>query len=231
MQARRIARELALLSLSQLPTSPEKLNTKSLQDLVLAAVRTLTTEARDTLEAAAAELQRSNSHILDSDTRASNPAQAKTMLQQAIEQTQTAINRIGDAIDLPEFIQLANQSEVREYALEIIQRYHEEKQAIDTLLDAALIDWQLSRLAAIDRHILQIATIEIAYLGVPDRIGVNEAVELAKRYSEEDGHRFINGVLRRVIEQIRHPDEHPDADHPDGANPFNDNTPNSEDNA
>ncbi|MEH2433808.1 MAG: transcription antitermination factor NusB, partial [Nostoc sp.] len=39
------------------------------------------------------------------------------------------------------------------------------------------------------------------FLGVPDSIAINEAVELAKRYSGDDGHRFINGVLRRVIEQ------------------------------
>ncbi len=39
------------------------------------------------------------------------------------------------------------------------------------------------------------------FLGIPDRIAINEAVELAKRYSGEEGHRFINGVLRRVTEQ------------------------------
>jgi transcription antitermination protein NusB len=44
--------------------------------------------------------------------------------------------------------------------------------------------------------------VEMAYLGTPDRVAINEAIELAKRYSEEDGHRFINGVLRRVVEQM-----------------------------
>ncbi len=202
MQARRIARELALLSLSQLPTNPEKLNEKTLQDVLVAAVRTLSTEARDTLETAAAELQRSNAQILDSETRASNPEQAKLILQAAIALTQKAINRLGAALDLPEFVQLANQADVRDYALEIVRRYYQERQAINQNLDQALVDWQLSRLAAIDRHILQIATVEIAYLGVPDRVAINEAVELAKRYSEEDGHRFINGVLRRTAEQM-----------------------------
>jgi N utilization substance protein B len=202
MQARRIARELALLSLSQLPANPEKLNEKALQDVLLAAVRTLTTEARDTLETASAELQRSNAQILDSETRASNPEQAKGILQEAIALTQKAINRLGTALDLPEFIQLANQTEVRDYALTIVRRYYQEREEVNQQLDAALVDWQLSRLAAIDRYILQIATVEIAYLGVPDRVAINEAVELAKRYSEEDGHRFINGVLRRTVAQM-----------------------------
>jgi transcription antitermination protein NusB len=202
MQARRIARELALLSMSQLPTNPEKLDNKGLQDLVLAAVRTLTAEVRDSLETAATELQRSNQQILDSETRATDVNSAKAMLQEAINLTQAAINRLGGAIDLPEFIQLSNQAEVRDYALEIVRRYSKEKDEVDQALEKALVDWQLNRLAAIDRHILRIAVVEMAYLGVPDRVTINEAVELAKRYSGDDGHRFINGVLRRVVEQM-----------------------------
>lgn len=202
MQARRIARELALLSLSQLPSNADKLDEKTLQDAVLAAVRTLTAEARDTLETAAAELQRSNSQILDSETRAADPEQAKALLREAIGLTQKTINRLGAALDLPEFVQLANQTEVRDYAFSIVRRYYQEKTEVTKQLDQALVDWQLSRLAAVDRHILQIATVELAYLGVPDRVAINEAVELAKTYSEEDGHRFINGVLRRVAEQM-----------------------------
>jgi transcription antitermination protein NusB len=212
MQARRIARELALLSLSQLPANPEKLDQKALQDVLLAAVRTLTTEVRDTIETAAAELQRSNALILDSETRASDAEQAKSLLRDAIVLTQTAINRLGASVDLPEFVQLANQAEVRDYALEIVRAYYRDRPAIQAQLDRALVDWQLSRLAAVDRHILQIATVEITYLGVPDRVAINEAVELAKRYSEEDGHRFINGVLRKVVQQINHPEKAIDHD-------------------
>jgi transcription antitermination protein NusB len=202
MQARRIARELALLSLSQLPANPEKLDSKGLQDLILAAVRTLSAEVRDSLEAASAELQRSNQQILDSDTVASDNASAKAMLQQAIALTETAINRLGGAVDLPEFIQLSNQTEVRDYAMELVRRYTQEREEVDRNLEAALVDWQLNRLAAIDRHILRIAVVEMAYVGIPDRIAINEAVELSKRYSGEDGHRFINGVLRRAVEQM-----------------------------
>jgi transcription antitermination protein NusB len=202
MQARRIARELALLSLSQLPSNPTKLDGKRLEDLVVAAVRTLSTEVRDNLETASAELQRSHAQILDSATRASDVESAKLMLQSAIALTENAINRLGAAIDLPEFVQLSNHSEVRDYALEIVRRYSSEKTEVDEKLDAALVDWQLSRLAMIDRHILRIALVEMAYLGVPDKVAINEAVELAKRYSGEDGHRFINGVLRRVAQQM-----------------------------
>lgn len=63
---RQIARELALLSLSQMPINPKKLTEAQLPKLVLAAVRTLTLEVQDSLDNAAGELQRSNDRLLSS---------------------------------------------------------------------------------------------------------------------------------------------------------------------
>jgi N utilization substance protein B len=98
---------------------------------------------------------------------------------------------------------LSNQHEVRTYALELLKTISRRKEEIDDILTQALQDWQLNRLARIDRDVLRIAVAEISFLGVPDRVAINEAVELAKRYSDEEGHRFINGVLRRVTDKIR----------------------------
>lgn len=202
MQARRIARELALLSVSQLPTK-ERLEAEELQNVVIAAVRTLSTEAQDALETASSELQQGNTRLLNSQIRATDIESARTMISEAIGLTQNAINRIATALEVPEFLQLANQKEVRGYTFEIIRAIRANQADIDRVLSQALVDWQLSRLAWIDRDILRLAVAEIRYLGVPDRVAINEAIELAKRYSGEDGHRFINGVLRRVIDQIR----------------------------
>lgn len=203
MQPRRIARELALLSLSQMPTDSKRLETQQLSNMVLAAVRTLTTEVQDTLATAAAELQRGSDRLLSSQTRSADLQTSISMVNESIELTQTAINRLGAAMELPEFIQLANQQEVRNYALEIVATVNAKRVQIDEQLSAALVDWQISRLAQIDRDILRIALVEIMFLGVPDRVAINEAVELAKRYSGDEGHRFVNGVLRRVTEQIK----------------------------
>ncbi len=203
MQARRIARELALLSISQLPAKQDRLEEQDLQSVVVAAVRTLTSEAQDALETASAELQQSSTRLLSSQTRTTDVQSAREMVNEAISLTQTAINRLGVAMEVPEFIQLANQKEVRSYTIEIIRTMKANRDQLDHLLSQALVDWQLSRLAWIDRDILRIAVTEILFLGVPDRIAINEAVELAKRYSGDDGHRFINGVLRRVMDQIR----------------------------
>jgi N utilization substance protein B len=203
MQARRIARELALLSIGQLPAKPERLQAQQLQDVVLAAVRTLTTEVHDTLETAAAELNRSSDRLLSSETRTTDVQSARAIIREAIDLTQTAVNRLGSALELPEFIQLANQKEVRAYTMELLTQVKAHQAEVDRTIEQAMVDWQLRRLARIDQDILRIAVTEMNFLGVPQQVAINEAVELAKRYSGEDGYRFINGVLRRVIEQFQ----------------------------
>ncbi|ABA19902.1 NusB antitermination factor [Trichormus variabilis ATCC 29413] len=197
-----IARELALLSLSQLPLNPKKLTEEHLPKLVLATVRTLRAEVQDTLDNAAAELQRSNDRLLTSQTRASDLNTARNMLQEAISHTQTAINQLGASVEFPELIQLANQDkEVGRYAIKLVKIINEERGMIDEQITSALVDWQVTRLAQIDRDILRIAVAEMMFLNLPNSVAINEAVELAKRYSGDEGHRFINGVLRRVSDQ------------------------------
>ncbi len=202
MKARRIARELALLSISQLPAKADRLGTQQFQDVVLAAVRTLTTEVRETLETASAELDRSSDRLLTSQTRAADIQSCRAMIQEAMELTQAAINRVGIAVDLPELIQLANQQEVRDYAIDILTEVQKSRKDIDQLLETSMVDWQVHRLVRIDQDILRIAIAEMWLMGTPEQVAISEAVELAKRYSGEDGHRFINGVLRRVSQQI-----------------------------
>jgi N utilization substance protein B len=203
MQPRRISRELALLSLSQLPTTLEKLETQQLSNVLLAAIRTLTGEVQETIENAVVELKRGNERLLHSETRAADVQSAKAMVSEAIELTEKAINRLGHALEMPELIHLANQQEVRNYALELLGTVSRRRVDIDEAITEALLDWQLNRLPRIDRDILRLAVAEISFLGVPDRVAINEAVELAKRYSDEEGHRFINGVLRRVTDKIK----------------------------
>jgi transcription antitermination protein NusB len=202
MKARRIARELALLSISQLPTKPERIATQQLQDVVVAAIRTLTADAQETLETAVAELERGSDRLLSSQTRAADLQSSRAMVQDAMDLAQTAINRIGHAVEIPEFVQLANQQDVRGYVLEILTQVQKSRTEIDQLLETSMVDWQVHRLVRIDQDILRIAIAEMWFLAIPQQVAINEAVELAKRYSGEDGHRFINGVLRRVSQEI-----------------------------
>ncbi len=202
-QPRRIARELALLSLSQIKGKAEKLDKVELNDLTLAAIRALTSEVQDSLETASSEVKRGHNQLFQYETKATTLESAKTMIKDALTLTQDAINRLANAVEFPEIIQLASQYEVREYAIELIGTINRRRQEIDQQLEAVLKDWQLKRLAKIDQDILRLAVAEILFLDVPEKVAINEAVELAKRYSDDDGYRFINGVLRRFVDHLK----------------------------
>lgn len=205
MQARRIARELALLGLSQLSEKPKRLQELDLDSLLQAAVKTLAAEAKDALETASDELKQGSRRLMDTDLISEDLESSRTMVDDAINLTQTAINRLAHAVELPEFIQMTNQKEVRAFALELLTNTAKHRDAVDEVLESAMVAWQLKRLPRIDRDILRIAVVEMDYLGTPDKVAINEAVEIAKRYSGEDGYRFINGVLKRVVNRNAEP--------------------------
>ena len=99
-----------------MPSDLQKLSSKSLEEIVLAAIRTLTGEAEDILEDAAAQLKRGNDRLVASETRANDLDSSKAMVADAIELNQRAINQVGLALKLPEFVYLSNCQEVRAYA-------------------------------------------------------------------------------------------------------------------
>ncbi len=201
MQARQLSRELALLSLSQLPNKAVKEGQDiNLEDMILAAVRVLGSEARDGLEEAASELSNGSERLLSSDITTINANSAAEMLRQAMDYTEKAINSARRAIEIPEMLQMANRVEVKSYAMDIARSVKRNKADIDTLLDRVMEGWRLSRLPAIDQDILRVAIAESTYLGLAAPVAINAAVELAKRYSDDEGRRRINGVLRRAVD-------------------------------
>jgi transcription antitermination protein NusB len=210
MKVQTIARELALLALPQLSKAQKKLAQTqprelqlTLEEMMLNAIATLREETQEALEAATAELQRSSDRLLNSQTRASDVESARLMTAEAIELVQKAIDRLGQALEMPELIDRFNRPDVRSYALQLLVTATEQTDAIDTLLSKSIVDWQLGRLPKIDRDILRLAVAEIVYLGLEERIAINEAIELAKRYSDDQGRKLINGVLRRVTEKLK----------------------------
>jgi transcription antitermination protein NusB len=86
--------------------------------------------------------------------------------------------------------------------MELLTQVQKNRAELDQLLGESMVEWQMHRLARIDQDILRIALTEMWLLGVPEQVAINEAVELAKRYSGDDGFRFINGVLRRVSDKL-----------------------------
>lgn len=71
---------------------------------------------------------------------------------------------------------------------------------IDTALAEATSGWKLNRMGKVDLNIMRLATFEIKYdEEVPDKVAINEAVELAKKYGGDSSASFVNGVLAKVL--------------------------------
>lgn len=271
MQPRRIARELALLGVNQLPATAAKLSEKQLEDLLLAAIRALSEETHETLSTAAAEIQRSDRLLHESDpllladsdpkeeggsrsvtlrlhqaqrhlqrleitlkeadvpdpnalrgelleliqqvqVALGNAGQAlehleqrlhsvRHILDEVVQLSQRAVNRVGVALSMPELLYIAQSQEVRAYALQLLTALRTHKEAIDARLQKALVGWQLQRVGRIERDILRLAVVEMEILASsPVKVAINEAVELAKKYGDPEAAAFVNGVLRRVVD-------------------------------
>ncbi|UFP93940.1 transcription antitermination factor NusB [Gloeobacter morelensis] len=204
MQARRIARELALMSIGQMPADRSRLQAKNLEELVLASVRTLREEANESLQRACTELRQGHNRLEASELTAPTVEAARREVAAAIALAEQAINRVGASLELPEFVRLADELQVRAYAFELLGAFVREGDNLDKLLDTCMEGWQVERLTRIDRDILRLALVEMVELkSVPLRVAIDEAVELAKKYSTDTAVRFINGVLRRVVQHLQ----------------------------
>lgn len=72
---------------------------------------------------------------------------------------------------------------------------------IDKTIEEYALDWHLDRIAKVDLTILRLAVYEILFKpDIPKEVSINEAVELAKKYSTEEAKKFVNGILGKVVE-------------------------------
>jgi len=127
---------------------------------------------------------------------------ARDIIADAAIQCQTGINQVGAILTLPDLLVLAQGDEVKSYALQLLTQLHDHQQEIDPILETYLNTWSLSRLGHIERSILRIAVLEMLILkSVPAPVAVNEAVELAKKYGSEESPTFINGALRKLLNE------------------------------
>lgn len=83
------------------------------------------------------------------------------------------------------------------YFVEIVEGVIKDLNRFDRTIDRQAIDWQIERMAYIDRNILRIALYEMEN-EIPVGVAINEAVELAKEYGDEKSAGFINGILAKV---------------------------------
>lgn len=86
------------------------------------------------------------------------------------------------------------------YIQTIIKGIEDNIESIDQKIEENLKKWKLNRLSKIDLCILRLSTFEIIFIEeIPDKVAVNEGIELAKKYSDNNSPAFINGVLANMI--------------------------------
>ncbi len=101
---------------------------------------------------------------------------------------------------------LRQDRELIQFARSLVAGVQRNREELDELLATRAENWTLERMAATDRNILRLGAYEILYTDAPPRVAINEAVELAKRFGSKHSAQFVNGVLDRVMHDLRRED-------------------------
>jgi transcription antitermination factor NusB len=90
-------------------------------------------------------------------------------------------------------------AEIRTFTERLVKGTIERLVSIDEMIKKYAENWDLGRMAVVDRNILRFATFELMHMpDIPPKVTINEAVNLAKTYSQEDSGKFVNGVLDKI---------------------------------
>ena len=93
-------------------------------------------------------------------------------------------------------------SETRAFAQRLIGGVHERWDELDGVIRRVAQNWDIGRMAVIDRNVLRLATFELLYCkDIPPKVTLNEAIELGKRFSTANSGGFINGILDKIKQQ------------------------------
>ena len=202
MQTRSIARELALLVLGQISeTETKNFQSSSIEALLNQALQSLMDHWREGLDGCAGHLQTAQQQLLESelhDLDKTSVVSVREHLNICLLETEAILNGLSASLELPRLLALSDQEVIRVGAMQRVNLVIQQRINIDASLDSVMEGWRLKRLPRIDRDILRLAVVDLRELKTPAAVACNEAVDLANRYSDDQGRRMINGVLRRL---------------------------------
>ena len=97
----------------------------------------------------------------------------------------------------------SSQEEVETFMLELVKSILKQINEIDEIIQKFSDNWVLDRMTVIDRNILRMGTCELLFsFSTPPKVVINEAVDIAKKYGNEDSPEFINGILDKIYKEI-----------------------------
>ena len=213
MQARRAARELAFILFSQFNEKIANYTKENMDDIIIKSIRMLISSANEELKLSLGSLIDMKNRVEDYEAEhetnlnrpmgASNIAVPMVMTSEMAEKIDSMIDVAEKAIlglEIAEFTALDSQPEVKDFAVKIAQTYRDNNEKIDNTIKDYAKGWDFDRLVKMDKDILRIAISELLFIKeAPMKVVVDEAVELAKKYSTEDSASFVNGILAKVI--------------------------------
>ena len=90
---------------------------------------------------------------------------------------------------------------VKDFANCLVKGIYEKRTTIDVIISRYADNWDIKRMAIIDKNILRMGTFELLYMDdIPHKVSINEAIELAKKYGDLESSKFVNGILDKIKE-------------------------------
>ena len=197
-----LSRELSLISLGLIKDKGDfKLNNFQIEEIFDNALDSLINHCRDELDNCESELESASQKIIDSELQEgidSSFSNVRDGLKKSIKKIETVMNTLSVTLDFPKLIVSSEQIDIREDVNQRVSNIINNLTIIDSEIDQSMDGWRLKRLPRIDRDILRLAYVDINFLNTPVAVACDEAVNLANKYSDIKGRKFINGVLRRL---------------------------------
>jgi N utilization substance protein B len=91
-------------------------------------------------------------------------------------------------------------TELLEFSRQLVAGVRRNRPQLDEILERAAANWSLRRMSATDRNVLRLGAYELLHTDTPERVAVDEAVELAKRFGSAHSAAFVNGILDRLMQ-------------------------------
>lgn len=215
MLARRAARELSLIVFSQLDENIKKYKKEDFNKILVDSVRTLTNNAYEDLKLQSSSvvemIQYIDEYESNHPTNLARPIESNDVpvpipLTSDMTGRLTAIADVCEkafaALEIAEMSVLEENSDTKNYINKITESYFANKKDVDSLIQKLSVGWDFNRLVKTDKDILRISVTELLYVKeAPVKVVIDEAVELAKRYSTEDSAAFVNAILAKVVKE------------------------------
>ena len=215
MLARRAARELTLILFSQMEDNIKQYKNTDFNQMLVNSVRMLTNNAYE-------ELKIQSSSVVDmiqyiDEYEANHPKNLARPIESndipvPIPLTSDMTGRLTSiadvcekafaALEIAEMAVLEENSDTKKYINKIVKAFVDNYKEIDETIKTLSEGWDFNRLVKTDKNLLRIAVAEMLYVKeTPVKVIIDEAVELAKRYSTEDSASFINAILAKVVKE------------------------------